>query len=89
MLLFKSDVFGNLHFLLVVPFLFVTSSVVTYLSSLCYAKPNADKLQDTTFSLQDLRHEVEVASTQPWYSNYFVISLFLVVCCVAILFVFA
>ena len=89
MLLFKSDVFGNLHFLLVVPFLFVTSSVVTYLSSLCYAKPNADKLQDTTFSLQDFSHEVEVASTQPWYFNYFVISLFLVVCCVSILFVFA
>lgn len=89
MLLFKREVFGNLHFLLLVPFLFVASGLITYLSSLCFAKPDAEKLHDTTFSFQDFSHEVAAACSQPWYSNYFIVSLFLVACCVAILFVFA
>ena len=88
-LVFKSEIFGDLHFLLIVPFLFLASAAVTYLSSLCFARPSADKLQGTIFSLQDFSHEVAAAYSQPWYSNYLNISLFLVVCCFAILFIFA
>ena len=88
-LVFKSEIFGDLHFLLIVPFLFLASAAVTYLSSLCFARPSTDKLHGTIFSLQDFSHEVAAAYSQPWYSNYLNISLFLVVCCFAILFIFA
>ena len=89
MLVFKKDIFGDLHFLLIVPFLFVSSALVTYLSSLCFAKPDSAKLQDTTFSLRDFRHELSVAYSKPWYINYFNIALLLVVSCIAILIIFA
>lgn len=89
MLFFKTEIFGNLHFLLIVPFLFAVSLAITYFSSLCFAKPHGDKLKGTTFSLHDFRQEVALAYSKPWYNNYFNLALLLIVCCFVVLLVFA
>lgn len=89
MLFYKTEIFGHLHFLLIVPFLFVASAVVTYVASLCFAMPYTSKLQDTTFSMHDFRFELATAYTKPWYDNYFNAALILVVCCFVVLYVFA
>lgn len=86
---FKVAIFGNLHFLLIVPILFAVSEVVTYVSSLFFLPPAEDKLADTTFRLADFRCEVSRAFALPWYKNYFVPAAALVACCAIIYIVFA
>lgn len=86
---FKASLFGNLHFLLIVPILFVCSGVVTYVSSLFSAPPEQAKLADTTFRWQDMRSEVSRAFALPWHKNYFVTAAVLVASCVVVYIVFA
>jgi len=69
-LFFKNTVFGDLHFLLMVPFLLIFSIMVIYVSSFFYAAPGKDKLTDTTFSFSDLKEEYVTLKTVVWYKNY-------------------
>lgn len=70
LLFFKNTVFGDLHFLLMVPFLLIFSIIVIYISSFFYAAPGKDKLTDTTFSFSDLKEEYVTLKTVVWYKNY-------------------
>ena len=87
--LFKQQLFGNLHFLLIVPFLFVGSAIVTYACSLFFAPPKEEKLKTTTFKWRDTKEEIHRAYTMPWYKNYFIYAQLLVIGCIITYVVFA
>lgn len=70
LLFFKSAVFGSMHFLFIVPILFIFSIFVMYLVSLCYAAPTADKLKDNIFTMAAFRKETIELKAVKWYSNY-------------------
>lgn len=79
MLFYKTEIFGNLHFLLIVPFLLVASLLITYLTSLCFARPDKGKLKHTTFSWTDLKAEFVMGRSIAWYKNYHCWALVLLV----------
>jgi SSS family solute:Na+ symporter len=81
MLFYKTQLFGNMHFLLIVPFLFVISAGIIYVASLFTAAPAASKLSDTTFTLHDFRQETKLLREVAWYRNYRFWALLLLVCC--------
>ena len=70
MLFYKNEIFGDMHFLLIVPFLLAVSGIVIYLVSMCYSKPVAEKLVDTTFSMSELKAEFRANRALVWYKNY-------------------
>lgn len=70
MIFCKNEIFGTLHFLLIVPFLLVASGLVTWLVSLCFARPQAGKLLDTTFSWAALKDEIRSQRSLAWHQNY-------------------
>lgn len=86
---FREDVFGGLHFLLIVPILFVCSMAVTYFASLCFPAPSAESLADTTFSVTRLREEVQAAFAQSHWQNFYLYALLLLAACIAVLVIFA
>lgn len=57
LLFFKTSIFGDMHFLFIVPILFVFSILVMYLMSLCSAAPLSDKLNQNIFTLDFYRKE--------------------------------
>ena len=85
---FKDIVFPGLHFLLMVPILFATSAIVTYVSSLFSPAPNADKLETTVFSLPTLRDEIAEAYRHPAHTNYFNYAALLVIGCAVVYIIF-
>lgn len=85
---FKDIVFPGLHFLLMVPILFATSAIVTYVSSLFSPAPNADKLETTVFSLHTLRNEIAEAYRHPAHTNYFNYAALLVMGCAVVYIIF-
>ena len=70
MLFYKYEIFGDMHFLLIVPFLLIISGIVIYLVSMCFPKSAAEKLVDTTFSMDALKEEFRINRTLVWYKNY-------------------
>ena len=70
LLFFRTTLFGNLHFLLVVPFLLLISMAVIYCVSLFSRKPEPEKLNNTVFSMSDLKKEWRGLSVANWYKNY-------------------
>jgi SSS family solute:Na+ symporter len=70
MLFFRESLFGDLHFLLVVPFLLLISMTVIFCVSLFGKKPGAEKLESTVFSMSDLKKEWRGLATANWYKNY-------------------
>lgn len=61
MLLWRTEIFGGMHFLLIVPFLLVFSLSVIWAVSRTAPAPRPDKLIDTTFSAADFRAETRLA----------------------------
>ena len=70
LLFFKTQIFGNMHFLLVVPFLLFISMAVIYGASLLSPKPGPEKLNNTVFSVENLKEEWRGLSVANWYKNY-------------------
>lgn len=70
MIFFRADTFGDLHFLLIVPFLLVFSLLVIYAVSLLSAPTATDKLADTVFRPGDLKDEIRQLLTKKWYGSY-------------------
>ena len=70
LLFFKSYVFGNLHFLLIVPFLLVVSGLLMYVASRFSAAPLPEKLENTVFSWKDMAAEFRAHRGRPWYEYY-------------------
>lgn len=85
---FKEQIFGHLHFLLIVPFLFMSSAIVTYTVSLFFPQPPAWKLETTTYHWPAMRQEIIRAYRLPWYANYFNYAIMLVAGCAAIYILF-
>ncbi len=89
MLLWRHQIFGDMHFLLIIPFLLVFSMLVIYLSSLAFPRPDAEKLVNTTFSLKAFREEGVMLRQGPLYRNYRFWGGCLLVGCAAILILFS
>ena len=84
MVLFKTAIFGHLHFLLIVPYLFIFSLLVIYITSLFFPKPDESKLAETTFSIKDFKQETQQLKAVAWYDNYRVWAAILLLCCTII-----
>lgn len=89
MLLWRHRIFGDMHFLLIIPILLAFSMTVIFLVSLAYTRPGEDKLRDTTFSFRDFRAEGHELKKLPLYSNYRFWAGCLLVACAGILILFS
>ena len=89
MLLWRHRIFGDMHFLLIIPILLAFSMTVIFLVSLAYPRPGEDKLRDTTFSFRDFRAEGHELKKLPLYSNYRFWAGCLLVACAGILILFS
>lgn len=88
MLFFREDIFGGMHFLLIVPILLLFTMAVIAAVSLCTEKPQADKLENTIFRIEDFREEGRELKKVKWWQNYRWMSLGLVILCAALLVIF-
>ena len=88
LLLWRHRIFGDLHFLLIIPILLLFSMAVILLSSLAFPAPGADCLADTTFSLKDFREEGKMLKKLPLYRNYRFWGGCLLAACAALLLLF-
>lgn len=70
MLFFRHEIFGDIHFLLIVPFLLCASLLIMYLTSLLSPAPELIKLSDTTFRKADLIEEFRDLRGAAWYKSY-------------------
>lgn len=89
MLLWRHRIFGNLHFLLIIPILLVFSMAVIWLTSLAFPRPTPEQLQDTTFSFRDFRAEGAALRQGPFYQNYRFWAGCLMAACALVLILFA
>ena len=89
MLLFRHSIFGDLHFLLIIPFLLVFSMIVIYVASLFSAPPSGGKLSGTVWTVADYKAESDALAKVPFYSNYRFWAVMLLAGCAAILIVFS
>ncbi|MDR1707283.1 sodium:solute symporter family transporter [Dysgonomonas sp.] len=70
MLFFRHEIFGNIHFLLIVPFLLSASLLIMYFASLFYPAPEDSKLENTTFQKTDLIAEFKDLKEGSWHKSY-------------------
>ncbi len=70
MLFFRQEIFGDMHFLLVVPFLLSASLLIMYFASLLSPAPDYGKLENTTFRGNDLVTEFRDLRGGAWYKSY-------------------
>jgi SSS family solute:Na+ symporter len=89
MLLWRHQIFGDLHFLLIIPILLAFSMAVIYFASLAFPRPGMEKLADTTFSLKDFREEGLALRQGRWYNNYRFWGGCLLAACALILIIFS
>lgn len=88
MLFLRQTIFGDLHFLFIVPILLIISMLVMYFASLGAPAPDEGKLKDTTFSVEEFRRESEELKKLRWYDNYRVWGCVLLCMCAALLIIF-
>ena len=89
MLLWRHRVFGDMHFLLIIPILLTFSMLVIYLASLGSPAPDPSHLQNTTFSAHDFRQESLSLKKVPLHSNYRFWGGCLLLACALILIIFS
>jgi SSS family solute:Na+ symporter len=70
LLFFREDIFGNIHFLFVIPVLFVFSVLVIMLASRFYPAPAEEKLQTTVFSFKEFHEEGKALKGVSLWNNY-------------------
>lgn len=88
MLFFRNELFGGLHFLLIVPILFLFSALVIWFVSICTGKPSAEKLENTVFRADEFRKETAELKKVRWWCNYRWMGLALIAMCVILLVIF-
>lgn len=88
LLFFKDSIFGELHFLLVVPYLFGFSLLVMMGISWLTEEPPADKIAENTWSKEIFYKETQEMKGTKWYKNYRFWSIALLVFCLVILWVY-
>ncbi|WJJ95729.1 sodium:solute symporter [Algibacter luteus] len=82
------SIFGDIHFLLTVPYYFVWSMLVMVVVSLATKKPPLEKTENLTFSLAEFKRETINLKQQAVYKSYRFWSYLLIVFCVIILIAF-
>lgn len=70
LLFFKNAIFGDMHFLYIVPILLILSLIVMWTVSLFGPRPDNEKLMTTTFHYKDLKSEIASAYHSNWLSSY-------------------
>ena len=88
MLFWRHAIFGDMHFLFIVPILLIFSMIVILVVSLATERPAPEKLQDTTFSLDDFRRESLELKGVKWWKNYRVMAAALMLMSFVLLFIF-
>jgi len=89
LLFFKKTIFGDLHFLLIVPFLLGASMLLMIVVSLAGDKPTSEKLQNTVFSKNIFFEEASEMRTKKLYKSYMAWSILLLIFCVCLWIIFA
>ena len=82
------SIFGDIHFLLTVPYYFVWSILVMVVVSLATKKPPLEKTENLTFSLEEFKRETIYLKQQAVYKSYRFWSYLLIAFCVIILIAF-
>lgn len=89
LLFFRKDIFGDMHFLFVIPILFTFSVIIIYTVSLMFPAPEEAKLKDTVFSPAEFREEGRQLRTGKFRSNYRVWGCALVLISIMLLYIFS
>jgi len=82
------SVFGEIHFLLTVPFYFLWSALVMVIVSYSTKKPPYAKVNQLTFSLEEFKQETSDLKAAPLKQSYRFWSYLLLAFCVIILIIF-
>ncbi|NVJ89070.1 MAG: sodium/solute symporter [Flavobacteriaceae bacterium] len=82
------SIFGEIHFLLTVPFYFMWSMFVMIIVSLLTKKPPLEKTKGLTFTMKEFNEETERLKEKPFYYSYRFLSYLLIAFCFVILVVF-
>lgn len=82
------SLFGDMHFLLTVPFYLIWSMLVMLVVSTLTPPPPQDKIEGYTFSKAAFKEETEELKSIPLWQNYRVWSYVLLVFCLIILWLF-
>lgn len=82
------SIFGDIHFLLTVPYYFAWSMLVMVVVSLATKKPPLEKTENLTFSLDEFKRETINLKQQAIYKSYRFWSYLLIAFCVIILIAF-
>ena len=88
-LIFKQQMFGSMHFLFIIPILFSISSIITWGTSLFFAKPDASKLTDTLFDRHSLQTEWKLSFTGHFWSSSFFWALLLIIMSISVWIIFS
>ncbi|HMP28554.1 MAG TPA: hypothetical protein PKD85_03080, partial [Saprospiraceae bacterium] len=83
-----TSIFGDIHFLLTVPFYFAWSLFVMIIISLATDIPPLEKTADLTFTLKEFRNETLSLREKPFYESYRFLSYLLIAFYFLILFLF-
>lgn len=82
------SIFGDMHFLLTIPFYFGWSMLVMIMVSLATTKPPLEKTENLTFSMAEFKMETLSLRGQPFYNSYRFWSYLLLGFCFIILILF-
>ena len=82
------SIFGDIHFLLTVPYYFAWSMLVMVFVSLLTKKPPLEKTENLTFSLDEFKRETINLKQQAFYKSYRFWSYSLIAFCIIILIAF-
>jgi len=85
---YGSSIFGDMHFLLTVPFYFIWSALVMVVISLATKAPPPEKTENLTFTMKEFREETISLREKPFYQSYRFLSYLLLAFCFFILIVF-
>lgn len=89
LLFFREDIFGDMHFLFVIPILFAFSVAVIVVVSRLSAAPSEDKLENTVFLLSDYKAEGEALKGVSLWKNYRAWGVALIVSSILLLVIFS
>ena len=85
----REDIFGNIHFLFVIPILFTFSMLVIMTVSRFYPAPDEARLENTVFSVKKFQEESRNLKAVSWWNNYRVWGLGLISASVLLLVIFS
>lgn len=89
MMLFRTAIFGDMHFLFIVPILFLFSLLLMVVVSLLTAPPADDRLRGNLFSAAAFRKECIALRRKAWWNNHLLWGVILLIAGGALLLLFS